>query len=46
MVSDGELDAVVVEAVDQSGFIESSSWCVDPSPVSDTPNRRKREREL
>lgn len=32
VVSDGELDAVVMEAVDETGFIEGGSRSVHPSP--------------
>ena len=37
VVSDWELDAVVLEAVDEAGFVEGSSWSVHPS--SDNDNR-------
>lgn len=44
VASDGELDAVVVEAVDQTGFIEGSSWRVHPPSESDITDTREREK--
>ena len=38
-VFDWELDTVVLEAIDQTGFMEGSSWSVHSSPVS---NRERR----
>lgn len=43
VASDGELDAVVVEAVDQTGFIEGSSWRVHPPSDSDITDTRERK---
>lgn len=42
--SDGELDAVVVEAVHQAGFIEGGSWRVHPPPDGDITDTREREK--
>lgn len=44
VVSDGELDAVVMEAVDETGFIEGGSRSVHPSPVNDKRDTRERLR--
>lgn len=33
-LDDGELDAMFVQTVDQSGFGKSASWSINPSPVN------------
>lgn len=46
LIFDDELDAVVLQPVDQTGLGERSSWCVNPSSVHDGRSRQKEEGEI